>query len=100
MELQLTHIIVLTQFESSLIPLNFETVAQQDYAVHAVLNRATKSINFFSEPQKFDGLEDLIKFKETLRNLNISVNWEETILIISDDECEYCAEDVKKHFNL
>ena len=48
MELNLTHALILTQFESSLTPLNFETVAQQDYTVHAVLNRATKSINFFS----------------------------------------------------
>ncbi len=100
MELNLTHALILTQFESSLTPLNFETVAQQDYTVHAVLNRATKSISFFSEPKKFDGLEEVIKFKEHLRNLNILVNWEETILIISDEECEYCVEDVKKHFNL
>ena len=100
MELNLTHALILTQFESSLTPLNFETIAQQDYAVHVVFNRATKSITFFSEPKKFDGLEEVIKFKERLRDLNISVNWEETILIMSDDECEYCAEDVKKHFNL
>lgn len=100
MELNLTHALILTQFESSLIPLNFESVAQQDYTVHAVLNRATKSITFFSEPKKFNGLEEVIKFKEYLTNLNIPVNWEETILIISDEEYEYCVEDVKKHFNL
>ena len=100
MELNLTHAIILTQFESSLTPLNFETVAQQDYAVHTVINRATKSITFFSKPQNFNGYEEVIKFKENLRDLNISVNWEETILIIGDGENEYDAHDVIKHFNL
>ena len=100
MELQLTHIIVLTQFESTLTPLDFEIVAQQDYAVHAVLNRATKSISFLSKPQKFNGYEDFIKFEENLTNLLIPVNWERNIVIVKDDECEYNADDVKKHFNL
>ena len=99
MELQLTHALILTQFESTLTPLDFETVVQQDYAVHAVINRATKSICFLSEPQKFDGYEYFIKFKQMIENLHIPVNWETTILVVSDDECEYDAEDVKKHFN-
>ena len=100
MELQLTHIVVLTQFESTLTPLDFEAVAQQDYAVHAVLNRATKSISFLSEPQNFNGYEDFIKFKANLTNLLIPVNWERNIIIVRNDECEYNADDVKKHFDL
>ena len=100
MELQLTHALILTQFESTLTPFDFDTIAQQDYTVHAIFNRATKSISFLSEPQKFDGCEDLIKFKQTIENLLIPVNWEKQIIIVSDDECEYCAEDVKKYFNL
>lgn len=99
MELNLTHALILTQFESTLTPLDFDTVAQQDYAVHAVINRETKSISFLSNPQKFDGYEDFIKFKQIMENLLIPVNWKQTILIVSDDECEYSAEDVKRHFN-
>ena len=100
MELQLTHTLILTQFESTLTPLDFDTIAQQDYAVHAIFNRATKSISFLSKPQKFDGHEDFIKFKQTIEKLLIPVNWENKIIIVSENECEYCAEDVKKHFNL
>ncbi len=100
MELHLTHALVLTQFESTFTPLDFDTIAQQDYAVHVVYNQVTKSLVFLSEPQKFDGYEQVIKFKQMLRNLSIPVNWERKIIIVSENECEYCAEDVKKYFNL
>lgn len=97
MELKLTHALILTQFESTLTPLDFDTVAQQDYAVHVIFNRATKSIGFLSKPKYFEGYEDFIKFQQTLDNLLIPVQWEQIIIIVSDNECEYCIEDVKRH---
>lgn len=99
MELHLTHAVILTQFESSLTPLDFDTICAQDYAVHAVYNQATNSLVFLSEPRKFDGCEEVIKFKQMLENLLIPVHWENKILIISDDECEYSKDDVRKHLS-
>ena len=37
--------------------------------------------------------------KETFKILNIPAEWENKIIIMSDDENEYNAQDVLKHFS-
>ena len=99
MELQLTHIAILTHFEATLTPLDFDTICAQDYAVHAIYNQATKSLVFLSNPKNFDGYEQVIKFKEMIEKLLIPVNWESKIIVMCEHENEYDALNVMKHFS-
>lgn len=98
MELHLTHALILTQFEASLSPHEFETVCEQDYTVHAIYCQETKSLIYHSEPRKFNGFEEITVIKKVLANLPISVLWNKQILILEDQENEYSSSDVLKHF--
>lgn len=99
MELKLTHAVVLTQFESTLTPLDFDTISAQDYVVHVIYNQVTNSLVFLSSPQKFDGLEQSIKIRELMDNLLIPVHWDKTILIMGENENEYDAQSILRHLS-
>lgn len=98
MELNLIHALILTQFESTLTNLDFDTLVAQDYTVHGIYCKETKSLIYHSEPQNFNGYEEVIKIQQTLQNLPILVNWGVAIVIIGEDENEYRSCDVLKHF--
>lgn len=100
MELYLTHALILTQFEASLInPKDWDEVCAQDFAVHALYCQDSGRMIFHSDNQKSDCAMEISKIKQTITNLGIRAFYNEQIIILSDDECEYCVEDVKRHFN-
>lgn len=99
MKYHFIHALVVTQFESSLTPLDWETLSAQDYPLHALYCEESGALLFHSDNQK-DDCSNMISFlKETFKILNIPAEWENKIIIMSDDENEYSAQDVLKHFS-
>lgn len=98
MELHLTHALVLTPFESSLVNLTVEEVLKQDFTVHALYCHETKNLLFHSDYQKSEPLEEISKIVRILQMTGNCVKIDKQILILENDENEYCANDVIKHF--
>lgn len=99
MELHLVHALILTHYESSLVNLNWEEVIAQDFCVQTLYCRETKNFLFHSDYQKSEPNEEITKIISLLTLTGNQVKIEKQIIILRDDECEYCAEDVKKHFH-
>lgn len=99
MELYFIHALVLTPFESSLTPLDWDTVIAQDYAVHALYCTTLSRLFFHSDNQKTNCANDISLIKQTIENLGNRAVYEQQIIILRDDENEYDAQDVLKHFN-
>jgi hypothetical protein len=99
MELHLVHTLILTHFEASLInPNSWEEVIAQDFTVHALYCRETKNLLFHSDYQKSDPIEEISKIEQILKMTGNCVKIEKQIIILRDDENEYCANDVIKYF--
>ena len=99
MKYHFIHALVVTQFESSLTPLDWETLSAQDYPLYALYCEELGALLFHSDNQKNDCANMISFLKETLKILSIPVEWENKIIIMSDDENEYNAQDVLKHFS-
>ena len=99
MKYHFIHALVVTPFESSLTPLDWETLSAQDYPLHVLYCEELGALLFHSDNQKNDCAEMISFLKETLKILSIPVEYENKIIIMSDDENEYSAQDVLKHFN-
>lgn len=100
MKLHLTHALVLTQFEDSLNPREWALLSAQDYPIHALYCHDSRNLLFHSDNQKSNCSDEISKIIKTLELCNIQLIHDKQIIILRDDENEYCAEDVKKHFNL
>lgn len=100
MKLHLTHALVLTQFEDSLNPRDWALLSAQDYPIHALYCHESRNLLFHSDNQKSNCSEEISKIIKTLELCNIQLIHDKQIIILRDDENEYSAEDVKKHFNL
>ncbi len=98
MELHLVHALVLTPYESSLVSLDWETVAATDFAIHALYCRESNRLLFHSDNQKFDCAKEITKIEHLLKSASIHLSLEHQIIILEDNECEYCEQDVIKHF--
>ena len=99
MELHLVHTLILTHFEASLInPNDWNEVIAQDFTVHALYCRETKNLLFHSDYQKSEPIEEISKIVKLFQMTGISVSLEKKILVVGEDENEYCANDVIKHF--
>jgi hypothetical protein len=99
MKYHFIHALVVTRFESSLTSLDWETLSAQDYPLHAFYCKELGALLFHSDNQKNDCTNMISFLKETFKILNIPAEWEQQIIIMSDDENEYDAQDVLKHFN-
>ena len=99
MKYHFIHALVLTPFEASLTPLNWETLSAQDYPLHALYCKESGALLFHSDNQKNDCVKEISKIFNLLEKLNIQFSQEQQILIMSDDENEYNEQDVLKHFN-
>ena len=99
MKYHFIHALVVTQFESSLTPLDWEILSAQDYSLHALYCEELGALLFHSDNQKNDCTELISFLKETFKILSIPAEWENKIIIMSDDENEYNAQDVLKHFS-
>ena len=95
--LYFTHALVLTQFESSLIPLQWSEVVEADFVVHLLYCDTTKSVLLHSDNQKFDCMERISNYYEMLAKSAIQFTDEQQIIILRDNESEYNAEDILKH---
>lgn len=99
MELHLTHALVLTQFESSLTPRDWDVINAQDYPLHALYCHESRALLFYSDNQKCDCAEEISKIKQTLKLCNIHFAEQQQIIILRDDENCYEAQDVLKHLH-
>ena len=100
MELHLVHALVLTHYESSLVTnLSWEEVIAQDFCIQALYCRETKNFLFHSDYQKSEPNEEITKIISILTLTGNRVEIEKQIIDLQDGECEYSAEDVKKHFH-
>ena len=99
MELHLTHALILTQFEDSLNRREWSLLSAQDYPLHALYCEESRALLFHSDNQKNDCAKELSKIYNLLEKLNIQFSLQKQIIILRDDENEYDAEDVLKHFN-
>jgi hypothetical protein len=99
MKYHFIHALALTHFESSLTPLDWDTLLAQDYPLHALYCEESGALLFLSDNQKNDCVDMISFLKETLKILNICAEWENKIIIMSENENEYDAQDVLKHFS-
>ena len=99
MKYHFIHALVVTQFESSLSSLDWDTLLAQDYPLHALYCEELGALLLHSDNQKNDCTEMISFLKETFKILSIPAEWKNKIIIMSDDECEYDAQDVLKHFS-
>ena len=99
MKYHFIHALIVTQFESSLTPLDWETLSAQDYPLHALYCEELGALLFHSDNQKNDCTEMISFLKQTFEILAIPAVYEQQILILRDDENAMDAQDVLKHFN-
>ena len=99
MKYHFTYALILTPFESSLTSLDWESVAAQDYPIHALYCEELGALLFHSDNQKNDCTELISFLKKTFEILNIPAEWNNKIIVLNDDENEWCVYDVLKHFN-
>ena len=95
--LHFTHALVLTPFESSLVPLQWDEVVAQDFTVHLLYCDTTNSVIFHSDSRDFDCTERVSFLFETLSKIGTEFTYGQQIVILRDDESEYNAEDVLRH---
>lgn len=94
------HALVITPFESSLTPLDWDILAAQDYPIHVLYCKELNRIIFHSNNQKSDCANEISKICDLLTRLENSITLHKQIIVLNDDENEYCTYDVLKHFNL
>ena len=99
MKYHFVHALIVTQFESSLNPLDWETLSTQDYPLHALYCEELGALLFHSDNQKNDCAEMISFLKQTFEILGIPAQFEQQIIIMKDDENEHDAQDVLKHFS-
>ena len=99
MKYHFIHALVITPFETSLTPIDWETLSAQDYPLHALYCEELGAFLFHSDNRKNDCTEMISFLKETFEILGIPAVYEQQIIIMSDGENEYDAQDVLKHFN-
>lgn len=99
MKYHFIHALVLTPFESSLTSRQWDEVVAQDYPIHALYCKDLNRIIFQSDNQKCNCLEKISEICSLLENLEIELFLEQQIIILENDENEYSAQDVLKHFN-
>ena len=71
MKYHFTYALILTPFESSLTPLDWESVVAQDYPIHALYCEELGALLFHSDNQKNDCTNMISFLKETFKILNI-----------------------------
>jgi len=99
MKYSFIHALVLTPFESTLTALDWDTVVSQDYSIHVLYCKELGALLFHSDNQKSE-CTDMISFlKQTFEILGIPAQFEQQIIILRDDENEYDAQDILKHFS-
>ena len=99
MKYHFIHALVITPFEASLTPIDWETLSAQDYPLHALYCEELGTLLFHSDNRKNDCTEMISFLKETFEILGIPAVYEQQIIIMSDNENEYDAQDVLKHFS-
>lgn len=99
MKYHFIHALVITPFEASLTPIDWETLSAQDYPLHALYCEELGALLFHSDNRKNDCTEMISFLKETFEILGIPAVYEQQIIIMSDGENEYDAQDVLKHFS-
>lgn len=99
MKYDFVHALVLTPFEASLTSTDWETVVAQDYPIHALYCQTTKQLIFLSDNQKNDCSNMISFLKQTFEILGIPAQYEQQIIILSDEENALSAQDVLKHFS-
>lgn len=96
-ELHLTHALVLTQFEDSLNPRDWQVLSAQDYPIHALYCAESRNLLFLSDNQKSDCAEEISKIIKTLENCSIQLHHEKQIIVLEESENCYEAQDVLRH---
>lgn len=99
MKYHFIHALVITPFEATLTPVDWDTLSAQDYPIHALYCKELNSLLFHSDNQNSECTEMISFLKQTLEILNIPAVWENQIIIMGENECEYDAQDVLKHFS-
>ena len=99
MKYHFIHALVITPFESSLNPIDWETLSAQDYPLHALYCEELGALLFHSDNQKSDCAEMISFLKQTFEILGVPAQFKQQIIIMNDDENEYDAQDVLKHFS-
>ena len=99
MKYHFIHALVITQFESTLTSNDWETLSAQDYPIHALYSKELGALLFHSDNQKNDCTNMISFLKQTFEILGIPAEFEQQVIILRDDENEYDAQDVLKHFS-
>ena len=99
MKYHFIHALVLTSFEASLTSLDWNTISSQDYPIHALYCEELGALLFHSDNQKDDCAKEISKIQNLLTRLGNEIVLSKQIIILRDDENEYNAQDVLKHFS-
>lgn len=99
MKYHFIHALVITPFESTLTSLDWETLVAQDYPIHALYCEEAGALLFHSDNQKCNCMEEISKINNLLVQLGNEIVQLQQIIILREDENEYDAQDVLKHFS-
>ena len=97
MVLHFIYALVLTQFESSLISLSWDSVIQEDFPIHVLYCQETQEIVYHADTQTADCDRDIQEIKTLLTQIGVQANYEQRIIVLKDGENECCGRDVKNH---
>ena len=97
MVLHFTYALILTPFEASLFPTDWDFVIQEDFPIHVLYCQETKQILFHSDNQKTDCDKEVSKIKILLEKIGICAIYQNKVLVLKDGENEYSVKDVMHH---
>lgn len=97
MALHFIYALVLTQFESSLIPLDWGAVVQEDFPVHVLYCQETKEIVYHNDTQHAECGMDIQNIKTLLAQIGVEAIYDQQVIVLTDGENERCGRDVKNH---
>ena len=97
MVLNFTYALVLTQFESSLISLTWDSAVQEDFPIHVLYCHETQEIVYHADNQTADCARDIQGIKTLLSQIGVQAIYDHRVIVLKDGENEHCGRDVKNH---
>lgn len=98
MQRNLVHALVITPFEASLVPNNWNAVIREDFPIHVLYCQETEELLFHSSNQKHDCETEITRLCALAQKLGIDITLTQEVIVLGDNQSEYCAEDIRCHF--
>ena len=97
MDLTFIHALVITPFEASLVPNNWNAVIREDFPIHVLYCQETDEVLFHSSNQKHDCKAEITRLCALAQKLGIKIALTQKVIVLKDGQSEYCAKDIRCH---